>query len=246
MAHLLIQAQRTRPRQVDSLVFCVCSGDVCHPSIKEDFAALFGRTLHTSWGMTEAIGTLRVGQTPGAYAAAPECAQLVDDNGHPVDDGEAGELVIRDSTLFKGYWLGTGQIDDARKNGGFHTGDIMRKDSNGDLHYVARKKDLIVIDTSKVAPAEIERALLLHPAVAEAAVVGVPDLSLGQRIVGFVVLDASCRVGPDDILRELATRLTDYKVPERLFVVEQIPRNVLGKAIRPLLIEHALDPTRNG
>lgn len=245
MAHLINQAQRSRPRQVDSLVFCVCSGDVCHPSIKEDFARLFGRTLHTSWGMTEAIGTLRVGQTPGAYAAAPDCAHLVDDQGHPVDDGEAGELVIRDSTLFKGYWLGAGQIDGARKNGWFHTGDIMRKDGNGDLHYVARKKDLIINDGRKVAPAEIEHALLMHPAVAEVAVVGVQDLSLGQRIVGFVVLDASCRVAPDEILRELATRLADYKVPERLFVVAQIPRNELGKAIRPLLIGRALDLTLN-
>src|SRR5258708_7465453 len=239
MANSLNQAQRGRPRRVDSLKLCTVGGDVCHPAIQQEFADLFGQPLHSVWGMTESIGTLSVGQVPGAYAAAPDCTQLLDDDGNVVKDGAAGELVIRGSNLFKGYWRGPGEIDDGRTNGWFHTGDIMRKDDNGEYRYVARKKDLIINDGDNIAPAEVEAALLVHPAVAEAAVVGLPDVALGQRVVGFVVLHASSSVEPQDILCDVATRLADYKLPERLFVVEQIPRNGMGKAIPPRLVQLA-------
>jgi acyl-CoA synthetase (AMP-forming)/AMP-acid ligase II len=241
MTSSLVEVQRVRPRRVDSLKVCLVGGDVCHPSIQKDFAELFGQPLHILWGMTEAIGAVTVGSIPGTYAAAPDSFQIVDDDGNVVKDGDEGELLIRGSILFKGYWLGPDKIDDGRKNGWFHTGDIMRKDRDGNLHYVARKKDLIITDGINVAPAEVERELLAHPAVAETAVIGVPDDHLGQRIVGFVVLrDASnASVDPEDILRDVKTRLADYKVPERLIVVEHIARNGMGKAIRPRLQERA-------
>jgi long-chain acyl-CoA synthetase len=233
------KAQRMRPRRVDSLQLCVVGGDVCHPSILQAFSELFDRTLHPSWGMTESIGTLSGGQTPGAYVGAADCARLVDEDGNDVRDGDEGELVIRGGNVFKGYWLGPDQLDEGRRNGWFHTGDIMRKDQNGEFVFVARKKDLIVINGDNVAPAEVEHALLLHPAVAEAAVIGVPDVALGERIVGFVVLEAAAGVTPEDILRDVRKWLVAYKVPERLLVVDRIPRNRMGKAIRPRLREQA-------
>jgi long-chain acyl-CoA synthetase len=233
------KAQRMRPRRVDSLQLCVVGGDLCHPSILQEFSELFGRPLHPSWGMTESIGTLSSGRTPGTYVAAADCARLVDDDGKDVRDGDEGELVIRGGNLFKGYWLGPDQLDDGRTNGWFHTGDIMRRNEDGEFVYVARKKDLIVNDGDNVAPAEVEQALLLHPAVSEAAVIGVPDIALGQRIVGFVVLDDATSVTPEDILRDVRKRLVAYKVPEKLLVVDRIPRNGMGKAIRPRLLEQA-------
>ncbi|GAB2908920.1 long-chain fatty acid--CoA ligase [Paraburkholderia jirisanensis] len=239
MANSFAQAQRARPRDVSALELSICGGDVCHPSIKQEFAELFGVPLSSAWGMTESIGTLSAGQTPGTYAPAADCTMLVDDDGHAVAQGVEGELLIRGNNLFKGYWQAPGQVDDGRRNGWFPTGDIMRQDHNGDLHYVARKKDLIINDGDNIAPAEVEQALLLHPAVSEAAVIGMQDVSLGQRVVGFVVLKRAAVADPQDILREVATRLAGYKVPERLLVVDEIPRNGMGKAIRPRLAERA-------
>jgi acyl-CoA synthetase (AMP-forming)/AMP-acid ligase II len=239
MVSSLNQAQRARPRDLSHLKLSICGGDVCHPSISQDFAAVFGQTLNPAWGMTEGIGTLSAGQTPGTYAPAPDCAVLVDDDGIEVEDGEPGELMISGDNLFKGYWLGPGKIDTARRTGWFATGDIMRKDANGDLHYVARKKDLIVRGGINVSPAEVEQTLMLHPAVAEAAVVGVQDISLGQRVVGFVILNQAADVDPRDIVRWVATRLADHKVPEWLLVIDEIPRNLMGKTIRPQLAERA-------
>jgi long-chain acyl-CoA synthetase len=235
----LNDAQRARPRRVDSLKLCTVGGDVCHPAIMQAFAEIFRQPLYSLWGMSEGIGTVSVGSVPGAFVAAPDCFQLVDDNGHEVRDGEAGEFIIRGGNLFKGYWLGPDQIDDGRRNGWFHTGDIMRKDADGNLHFVARKKDVIVTAAINVAPAEVERELLTHPVVAEAAVIGVADDVLGQRVIGFVVLRDASRTSADEVLDYLKTRLVGYKVPERLIVLDEIPRTGMGKAIRPRLQEHA-------
>jgi acyl-CoA synthetase (AMP-forming)/AMP-acid ligase II len=171
--------------------------------------------------------------------AVPDCAQLFDEDGCHTQDGATGELAIRGSNLFKGYWQGPGKIDSGRRNGWFFTGDILRKDDTGEFHYVARKKDLIITDGDNVAPVEVELALLAHPAVTEAAVIGIPDPALGQRIVGFVILDATNGSAPQDVLRDVAMKLADYKLPERLFVVDHIPRNGMGKVIRPQLAEMA-------
>jgi acyl-coenzyme A synthetase/AMP-(fatty) acid ligase len=113
-------------------------------------------------------------------------------------------------------------------------------DENGELLCAARKIDLIVNDRDNVALIEVEQALLLHPAVAEAAVICVPDIPLGQLIVGFVVLKPFSKVAPENILRHVGKRLSAYKVPERLLIVDRIPYNGMGKAIRPRLLEQAM------
>jgi acyl-CoA synthetase (AMP-forming)/AMP-acid ligase II len=105
MASSLNKAQRLHPRRVDSLRLCVVSGDVCHPSILQEFAELFGQPLQPVRGMTESIGKLSIGRTPGAYVAAAASARLVDE----------GELVIRGDNLFRGDWLGPGQWKSNRR-----------------------------------------------------------------------------------------------------------------------------------
>ena len=136
-----------------------------------------------------------------------------------------------------GYWAGPGQIKDAPKEGWFYTGDLMRQDEKGDLWFVARKKQLIIRGGSNISPVEIERVLMAHPVVRDAAVVGLPDPELGQRVAGFVQLaDGAQSVDPDEILAFATERLADYKVPETLEIVDRIPRNTLGKIDRQLLL----------
>jgi acyl-CoA synthetase (AMP-forming)/AMP-acid ligase II len=162
---------------------------------------------------------------------------LVDDNQVPVPRGEVGELVVRGPHVTIGYWAGPGRIKDAPQEGWFHTGDLMRQDEKGDLWFVARKKQLIVRGGSKISPVEVERVLMAHPAVHDAAVVGVPDADLGQRVAGFVQLaDGAQCIDPNEILAVATERLADYKVPETLEIVDRIPRNTLGKIDRQLLL----------
>ena len=235
----LLHHQRARARNVDSLRTCLAGGDVCPVRLQQQFPSFFGIPLRSSWVSTEACGSLTYGLQPGPISRIVPGAQvrLVDDNQVPVPRGEVGELVVRGPHVTIGYWAGPGQIKQAPKEGWFHTGDLMRQDDNGDLWFVSRKKHLIVRGGSKISPVEVERVLTAHPAVRDAAVVGVPDPDLGQRVAGFVQLaDGADSVELIEILAFATERLADYKVPETLEIVDKIPRNTLGKIDRQLVL----------
>jgi acyl-CoA synthetase (AMP-forming)/AMP-acid ligase II len=162
-----------------------------------------------------------------------EQVRLVDDKHVPVPRGEVGELVVRGPHVTIGYWAGPGRIKDAPMKGWFHTGDLMRQDEKGDLWFVSRKKHLIIRGGSNISPIEVERVLTAHPAVRDAAVVGVLDPDLGQRVAGLVQLaDSAQGVGLNEILAFATERLADYT----LEIVDKIPRNTLGKIDRQLLL----------
>jgi long-chain acyl-CoA synthetase len=235
----LLHHQRARARNVNSLQTCLVGGDVCPPQLQEQFPYFFGIPLRSRWVSTEACGSLTYGLQPGPVSRIVTGAQvrLVDDNDVLVPRGEVGELVVRGPHVTIGYWTGPGQLKDAPKEGWFHTGDLMRQDEKGGLWFVSRKKQLIIRGGSNISPVEIERVLMAHPAVRDAAVVGVPDPDLGQRVAGFVQLaDSAQSVDLDEILAFATERLADYKVPETLEIVDKIPRNTLGKIDRQLLL----------
>jgi long-chain acyl-CoA synthetase len=126
---------------------------------------------------------------------------------------------------------------DAPEGGWFHTGDLLRQDEKGNLWFVSRKKHLIIRGGSNISPIEVEQVLITHPAVRDAAVVGLPDPELGQRVAGFVQLATSAHsVNLDEIRAHVAQQIADYKVPESLTIVGEIPRNALGKVDRKLLL----------
>ena len=234
----LLRHQQARARDVDFLRTCVAGGDVCPSQLQDRFPSVFGIPLRSSWVSTEACGSLTYGLQPGPVSRIVPGAQvrLVDDNQVPVPRGEVGELVVRGPYVTLGYWAGPGRIKDAPKEGWYHTGDLMRQDDEGDLWFVSRKKHLIVRGGSKISPVEVERVLTAHPAVRDAAVVGVPDPDLGQRVAGFVQLaDNAESVDLSEILVFATEQLADYKVPETLKIVDEIPRNTLGKIDRQFL-----------
>jgi long-chain acyl-CoA synthetase len=235
----ILECQRMRTRKIDSLRFCLTGGDICPPQLQQEFPLVFGVPLRSAWGATEAAGSLTYGLEPGPVSRVMKGAQvrLVDDAGVPVPLGEVGELLVRGPNVSIGYWAGPGVIDDAPENGWHRTGDLMRHDEKGDLWFVSRKKDLIIRGGSNISPIEVERVLAAHPAVRDAAVVGVPDETLGQRVEGFVQLKkgAASRVA-NEVLDTARNQLADYKVPERLQVIAAIPRNALGKTDRKALL----------
>ena len=235
MYDALMERQRKRPWNVSSLRHCVCGGDVCPIQLQVDFEAAFGAPLRNFWAATEVCGSLRPGLQPGPVTRAAPGAQirLVDDEGREAQRGEVGEFLVRGPYVTVGYWVGPGRIDDATRDGWYHSGDLMRQGDGDELWFVGRKKDIIIRGGSNISPVEVERVLLSHPLVRDAAVFGVPDPVLGQRVAAIVQLSSGAGAAAlGDILRDIRQELADYKAPERLWAVDVVPRNALGKVDR--------------
>lgn len=194
---------------------------------------------------------------PGVFSMGPEYAvskagsigrpnyhveaRLVDDDGNEVPVGEVGELVLKGPSMFSGYFndeKATAAAIDAR--GWFHTGDLARRDADGFFTIAGRKKDMFISGGENVYPLELETALYEHPAVAQCAVVGVPDSKWGEVGRAFVVLHPGASATPDELLEHMRGRLARFKVPKRVEVVERLPVSAAGKILKRELREAAI------
>jgi long-chain acyl-CoA synthetase len=241
----LLACQRARPRHLRSLRVCLTGADACPIDLQEQVTQVFGAPLYNVWGATETVGSLTFGLQPGPVTRIVNGAQirLIDESGADVADGETGELLIRGANVFDGYWNDPQATAKSLKSGWYHTGDLMRRGEGDELWFVSRKKDIIIRGGTNISPAEVEQALVAcHPAVEGAAVVGIPDAVLGQRVFGFVRLATGAEDSVvADILANVATRLASYKVPERLVIMDEFPRNALSKLDRKTLQAMASD-----
>jgi acyl-CoA synthetase (AMP-forming)/AMP-acid ligase II len=246
----LLECQRARPRNLASLRICLTGADVCPIDLQERFTSIFGAPLYNVWGATETVGSLTFGLQRGPVVRIVKGARirLIDENGADVADGETGELLIRGANVFDGYWNDPRATEEALKAGWYHTGDLMRRGEGDELWFVSRKKDIIIRGGTNISPVEVEQALVAsHPAVEEAAVVGIPDAVFGQRVFGFVKLAKwAADTVVSEILQRVATRLASYKVPERLEILDELPRNALSKVDRNMLQTMAIKADKAG
>jgi long-chain acyl-CoA synthetase len=235
----LLESQRARPRNLKSLRICLTGADACPIDLQERATSVLGAPLYNIWAATEAVGSLTFGLQRGPVARIVKGARirLIDDNGADVARGEVGELLVRGANVFAGYWHDPQATEESLKAGWYHTGDLMRRGEGDDLWFVSRKKDIIIRGGTNISPVEVEEALVAaHPAVEQAAVVGIPDAVIGQRVFGFVKLaDGTKDTILSEILRNVGTRLASYKVPEGLRIVDELPRNALSKVNRNML-----------
>ena len=134
-----------------------------------------------------------------------------------------------------GYWRRDDATAEALAGGVLHTGDLGTLDADGVLHVRDRKSLLIIRGGANVYPAEVERVLLAHPGVAGAAVLGVPDERLGERVAAVIEPEAGATLDLDALRADLLANLAKYKVPERIEVVDVLPRNAMGKVVRTQL-----------
>jgi acyl-CoA synthetase (AMP-forming)/AMP-acid ligase II len=234
----LLDHQCARPRDLTSLRICLSGADACPVQLQEQVSAELGVPLFNVWGATEVVGSLTYGLQPWSVVRIVAGAEirLIDDDGVEVSRGEVGELLIRGPNVFAGYWNDAEATADGLKDGWYHTGDLMRRGDGDELWFVSRKKDIIIRGGTNISPIEIERVLTAHPAVEDAAVVGVPDDVLGQRVFGFVkIANVTNPTIVAEILAFAAKQLAAYKVPEGLAVVDDFPRNALSKVDRKAL-----------
>ncbi len=160
-------------------------------------------------------------------------AKLIDEEGREVPAGEVGELCLRGPHVSKGYWRNLAATAAALDDDGFfHTGDLARRDEDGFFTIAGRRKDMLISGGVNVYPAEIEGELLLHPAVQDAAVVGVPDATWGEVGVAFVVVRPGETPTKADLLAFAEARLARYKLPKDVVFVDDLPRTAYGKVVK--------------
>jgi acyl-CoA synthetase (AMP-forming)/AMP-acid ligase II len=179
---------------------------------------------------------LRKVQSVGLPFACTE-VRLLDDSGADVAPGEVGELFGRSPYLFNGYWQRPEETAAALRDGWFSPGDLARRDDDGYLYLVDRKDDRIVTGGVNVYPREVEEALLRHPAVAEAAVFGIPDERWGEAVRAAVALRPRATASDAELVEFCAARIARYKLPKSIEFLPRIPRNASGKTLRRELRE---------
>ncbi|MFA5493997.1 MAG: long-chain-fatty-acid--CoA ligase [Porticoccaceae bacterium] len=164
-------------------------------------------------------------------------AKILDDDGNECPPGEPGEIVARSGAMFRGYWNNSAATVETLRNGWVHTGDMGRIDADGFLYLVDRKKDMIISGGENIYSREVEETLLQHPAVSEAAVIGVPDAKWGENVCAVLVLKNGAEAGEDDIVHHCQSLIASYKKPKQVYFVAELPKLVTGK-INKMALRH--------
>ncbi len=242
LLHFIVEEQEREPHDVSSLRTMVAGGDTVPVALQQKFQKLFATRIREGYGMTETLPmALTPGSAirPGAMGVAPEGFQvrIVDIDGLDVAEGETGEVVVRSSANCAGYWNDREATKALMRDGWLHTGDLASRDADGYFWFKGRLKQIIIRAGSNISPQEVEEALYQHPAVLEAGVVGQPDKVLGEIVVAFVVLREGEKAMPEELRDFARQRLADYKVPERVLFLDEMPKNAVGKVQRRALKE---------
>jgi acyl-CoA synthetase (AMP-forming)/AMP-acid ligase II len=191
--------------------------------------------------MTRADDDPSVISTTTGRALPDVAVKVVDDAGHPVPPGEAGEILVRGYGIMAGYWRDEAQTRASITDGWFHTGDIGICDAAGNISIVDRKKDMFICGGFNAYPAEIEDLLLKIGSLSAVSVVGVPDPQRGESAVAFVVPSSGRQVDEPSVIAWARQNLAGYKVPRRVFVRDSLPLNPNGKVMKDALRREAAD-----
>ena len=220
------------------------------PLLIETFDAFRSRSGHTileRYGMSETVMLTSnpygpaEGERRGGTVGLPlpdVGVRVVGDAGAPCATGEIGAIEVTGPNVFQGYWrMPEKTAEEFTADGWFKTGDVGRFDAQGCLTIVGRSKDLVITGGYNVYPAEVEGLLNELPGVQESAVIGVPHADFGEAVVAVVVARAGAAPQPPALIAMLKARIANFKVPKQLFVVDELPRNAMGKVLKNVLRE---------
>ena len=219
-----------------SLGIVVCGGAPLSAELAAAFTERFGDVLYNVYGATETAlatvatpGDLRRAPGTAGYAVPGVTVRVLDDEGRSVPAGEIGQVFVGSRLRFDGY---TGGTSKTAIDGLLATGDLGRLDRWGRLFIEGRQDEMIVSGGENVHPVEVEECLMTHRAVAEAAVIGVPDAEFGQRLKAFVVRTPRSRVSEEALKHYVHERLARFKTPREVVFVDRLPRTSTGKVLK--------------
>jgi len=224
---------------------CISGGAPLPVAVRNRFIEITGSHLVEGYGLTEAspvthcnpIGEGAVVKEGSIGQPIPETDAAIVDMADPskfLQIGEAGELVVKGPQVMLGYWNRKDETDAVLKGGWLLTGDIAKMDEQGFFFIVDRKKDMIDVSGFKVWPREVEEVLFTHPAVREAAVVGVADEYRGESVRAYVVLkpESKGKVTEKEIIEFCRSKISSYKAPRSVIFVDDLPKTLVGKVLR--------------
>jgi long-chain acyl-CoA synthetase len=224
---------------VSSLEVCASGGSAMPVEVMKAFEQAFDAKILEGYGLSETSPVASFNhpdreRKPGSIGTPIEGVEMkvVDDDGNEVEQGEPGEIVIRGHNVMKGYWGKAEATEEAIKDGWFHSGDIATVDSDGYYFIVDRKKDLIIRGGYNVYPREIEEVIYEHPAVREAAVIGVPHDDLGEEVGAAVALKDDSECTEEEIREHCKEQVAAYKYPRKVWFVDELPKGPTGKILK--------------
>ncbi|HET7013435.1 MAG TPA: AMP-binding protein [Streptosporangiaceae bacterium] len=222
---------------------CVITGGTTVPARAVDCWTSRGVAVAQGYGQTETAGNVTL--VPIAEAPAksmtggrpmPGCdVRIIGPSGRAMAPGEQGEITVRSPSLMRGYWRNPQATAEVLHGGWLRTGDLGFLDADGYLHVIDRIKEIIIVGTSNVVPADLEAVLADSPDLAAVAVVGRPDLKLGEVPVAFVVAAAGCQPSAEQVLALFEGRIAPYKQPRDVIFLDAMPQTSVGKPEKKIL-----------
>ncbi len=245
----IINYPEVKKYNLRSVKACISGAAPLPIEVKRRFEEITGGKLVEGYGLSEtspvALGNPVYGLNKEGSIGIPfpdTYAVIIDDEGKILPVGEVGEIVIKGSQVMKGYYKMEEETKKVLVNGWLLTGDVAKMDEDGYFYIVDRKKDMIIAGGYNIYPREVEEVLYEHPAVTEAAVVGVPDPYRGETVKAFIVLkpEYKGKVSEEEIIQFCRERLAAYKVPRIVEFRDELPKSAVGKILRRVLREEEI------
>jgi long-chain acyl-CoA synthetase len=220
------------------LRMCVSGGAALPLGVLQGFEQAFGCMILEGYGLSETSPVASFNppehRKPGSIGTPVPGVEMgvVDENGQSLPAGEVGEIVIRGHNVMKGYWNKPDATSAAIVDGWFHSGDLAKVDADGYFFIVDRMKDMIIRGGYNVYPREIEEVLYQHPAVREAAVIGVPDDYFGEEVAAVISLRSGADATPAELVSFVKDSVAAYKYPRRMWIVDDLPKGPTGKILK--------------
>jgi long-chain acyl-CoA synthetase len=235
----ILHAPERERFDASSLEVCASGGAAMPVELLRGFEEAFGCKILEGYGLSETSPVAsfnhpdreRKAGSIGTPIRGVEM-KVVDEDDNELPAGEVGEIVIRGPNVMKGYWNRADATKEVLRGGWLHTGDMAKVDDDGYFFIVDRKKDMIIRGGYNVYPREIEEVLYEHPAVREAAVVGVPDEELGEEIGAAVALKDGAQASADELREHVRSQVAAYKYPRVVWFVEDLPKGPTGKILK--------------
>jgi long-chain acyl-CoA synthetase len=240
MYNAMLGSERREDFDTSTLRLCSSGGSAMPGEVMRAFEDAFDCVILEGYGLSETSPVASFNhpdreRKPGSIGQPIDGVEMkvVDEEGNEVDEGEVGEIVIRGHNVMKGYWNRPDATKEAFFEGGwFRTGDMGKIDEDGYFFIVDRKKEMIIRGGYNVYPREVEEVLYEHPAVKEAAVIGVPDEKMGEEVGAAVVLKEGESVDEDDLRAYVKENVANYKYPRRIWFAEELPKGPTGKILK--------------
>ena len=244
MYSMFLQSPKIDRRDLTSLRYCGYGGAPAPVEVIKTMKEKFPTwRLRNVYGLTEASSWVTMlpheetTHRPDSVGLPVPVVRLkiVDEQGREVTQGEVGEILIKGPNIFKGYWERPSATAESLREGWLYTGDLGRFDEEGYLYVVDRKKEMVIRGGENIYCIEVENVLYQHPKIAEAAITGSPDPIYGEVVKAAVVLKKNQRATESEIQEFCKKFLADYKIPQYVCFLDELPRNPAGKVIKKAL-----------